>query len=232
MDLETVKLTKERCQELRRQEVYRKAVSVRKGIQKGMDFTPLWLSKSCCDDECQCVTNFGCPCDHDCHCPNASLPYTSLSLSTDSLAIKLQFSTKSANNHYTMKEAFCKPFEKDGGTWQEPAQVGYQETKEPGIEEPEDAVDADSIRKGGGAAWARAEGLVPESGDWKHPKHWIRPEERPTEHRGYKIPGHLTDLELNINPGHRQIARGRDAAGRFKYIYSKEAVEEGHWLRL
>lgn len=110
----------------------------------------------------------------------------------------------------------------EGGTYQEPNQVGFFESDEPGIDEPEDAVDAGSLRKGGGAAWARAHGREPDwerGGDWKHPRHWIRPEERPTEHRGYKIPGHLTGLELNINPGHRQIA-----AGRFKYIYSKETV--------
>ena len=149
-----------------RQEVYRKKVTKRLGIQKGMDFTPLWLSKSCCDDECACVTNHGCQCDHDCHCPDASLPHTSMSLSTDSLAIQLQFSTKTTNNHYTMKEQFCQPLDKEGGTWQEPAQVGYFESDEPGIKEPEDAVDAPSLRKGGGAAWARGEGLVPYKGSY------------------------------------------------------------------
>ena len=61
----------------------------------------------------------------------------------------------------------------DGGTWQEPAQVGFFESDEPGIDEPED-VDAGSLRIGFGTVWARAEGLVPESGDWKHPKHWIK----------------------------------------------------------
>ena len=171
-----------------------------------MDFTPLRLSKPCCDDECGCVMNYGCQCTHDCHCPDASLPHSSLALSTDSLAIKLQFTTKSPNNHYTMKEEFCQPLEKDGGTWQEPAQVEYQETKEPRIEEPEDAVNGLSVRKGGGAAWAQAQGLEPESGDWKHPRHWIRPEESVSEHRGVKIPPGLTELELNTNEEHRQIA--------------------------
>ena len=49
----------------------------------------------------------------------------------------------------------------DGGTWQEPAQVGFFESDEPGIDEPEDAVDAKFVRsidKGGGAAWAREPG--------------------------------------------------------------------------
>jgi len=119
-------------------DVNRKKVTVRKGIQKGMDFTPLWLSKNCCDDECGCVKNTGCLCEHDCHCPDASLPHTSLSMSTDSLAMKLQFSTRSSNSNHMIER---RNVNLDGGTWQEPTQVGFFETDEPGIDEPEDAVD-------------------------------------------------------------------------------------------
>ena len=95
-------------------------------------------------------------------------------MSTDSSATELQFSTKSTDKYYTLEMPFCQPLDKDGGTWQEPDQKGYFESDEPGIEEPNDAVDTPSLRKGGGAAWARGEWLVPESGDWKHPKHWIK----------------------------------------------------------
>ncbi len=55
-----------------------------------------------------------------------------------------------------------RPLAKDEdntGVYQDPTQIGFFESDEPGIKEPEDAVDADSIRKGGGAAWARAHGL-------------------------------------------------------------------------
>ena len=200
-------------------ELNRRKVTVRKEVQKGMDFTPLWLSKSCCDDECACVANNGCQCQHDCQCPDKSLPHTIESMSSDSLAIKMHNYTKSTHKYAIM--------DKEGGTWQEPAQVGYFETNEPGIDEKDDTKAPESVRKGGGAEWARAQGLVPESGDWKHPKHWVRPDEVPKEHRGYKIPSGLVDVELNINPEHRQIARGRDAAGRRKYIYRKDAVEKG-----
>ena len=132
-----------------------------------MDFTLFWLSKACCDEECACVMNYGCHCTHDCQCPDKSLPHTIESKLTDSLAIKMHNYTKTTKAYATMNL--------EGGTFQEPVQVGYDETKEPGIVEPEDAVDAPSLRKGGGAAWAQAQGSEPESGDWQHPKHWIRP---------------------------------------------------------
>ncbi len=96
----------------------------------------MWLSEACSDGECACVRNYGCQRQHDCHCPDASLPHTSLSMSSDSLATKLQFSTKSANSYYILE---TQNVNKDSGTWQEPAQVGYFESDEPGIERIEDA---------------------------------------------------------------------------------------------
>ena len=75
-----------------------------------------------------------------------------MSLSSDSLA------TKWGSKMYISTSSTQKEF------WQEvPTQVGYDETDEPGIKEPKDAVDADAQRnfsKGGGAALARAHGLV------------------------------------------------------------------------
>ncbi len=274
--------------------VNRKKVTVRKGIQKGMDFTPLWLSKNCCDDECGCVKNTGCPCEHDCHCPDASLPHTSMSMSSDSLAMELQFSTRSSNSNHMIER---RNVNLDGGTWQEPVQVGFFESDEPGIEEPEDAVDAKFVRskkhwcsgcdntgikrydpsdgdlvkrvcihfgctankvksvaygpdnpycvhannfcslcvgsmeKGGGAAWARAEGKEPDwkaGGNWKNPVHWRNAEDNETEHRGAKIPhASLTDIELNTNPEHKQILRGRNKNGKLVYMYKAAAVDKG-----
>ena len=128
----------------------RRKVTVRKAIQKAMDFTPLWLmNEQCCDDECACVKINGCLCKHDCACPGKSLHHSLMSLSSDSLA------TKWGSKMYISTSSRFKEF------WQEvPTQVGYEETDEPGIKEPKDTVDANAQRhfmqKGGGAAWARA----------------------------------------------------------------------------
>ena len=213
-------------------------VSVRGQINK-LDFGtgPMWMSKNCCDDECGCVSNYGCVCKHDCHCPDKSMEFDDSATNSLSLVYNMSSSTRIKNSSDTLV--------KETEMYHEPRQTGEEDdVEEPGYEslhgthvmkeawkytqiiEYGEQKDTHTLVKDA-AADARARGLVPQSGDWKHPKHWIKPEENqvPQSHKGIRIPPAWTDVELNIHPEHRQVARGYDKAGRRQYLYTAIATD-------